>query len=48
MLKNFLKSFNFNFNFKSSTENYKSGTFNNSLNRVLEKYDEIMEIILPT
>ena len=48
MLKNFLKSFNFNFNFKSSTENYKSGTFNNSLNRVLEKYEEIMEIILPT
>ena len=48
MLKDFLNKFNFKFNFKSSTENYKSGKFNNSLMRVLEKYEEIMEIILPT
>ena len=48
MLKDFLNKFNFKFNFKSSTENYKSGRFNNSLMRVLEKYEEIMEIILPT
>jgi lysyl-tRNA synthetase, class I len=48
MLKNFLNQFNFKFNFKSSTENYKTGKFNNSLMRVLEKYEEIMEIILPT
>ena len=48
MLKKFLKKFNFKFNFKSSTENYKNGVFNNSLMRVLEKYDEIMNIILPT
>ena len=48
MLKAFLKKFNFKFNFKSSTENYKQGVFNNSLIRVLEKYDEIMNIILPT
>ena len=48
MLKNFLKKFNFEFIFKSSTENYKKGIFNNSLIRVLEKYDEIMNIILPT
>ena len=47
-LKEFLKKFNFNFNFKSSTENYKRGNFNNSLIRVLEKYDEIMNIVLPT
>tara|TARA_B110000211_G_scaffold103043_1_gene119927 strand:+ start:1908 stop:3470 length:1563 start_codon:yes stop_codon:yes gene_type:complete len=47
-LKEFLKRFDFSFNFKSSTENYKNGTFNNSLIRVLEKYDEIMNIILPT
>ncbi len=47
-LKEFLNKFNFKFNFKSSTENYKQGTFNNSLMRVLEKYDEIMNIILPT
>ena len=48
MLKEFLKKFNFKFTFKSSTENYKSGVFNNSLIRVLEKYEEIMNIILPT
>ena len=48
MLKDFLNKFNFKFNFKSSTENYKSGKFNTSLMRVLEKYEEIMEIILPT
>ncbi len=48
MLKMFLKKFNFKFNFKSSTLNYKKGVFNNSLERVLEKYSEIMNIILPT
>ena len=48
MLKEFLNKFNFKFNFKSSTENYKNGTFNNSLLRVMEKYDDIMNIILPT
>ena len=48
MLKKFLKKFNFKFTFKSSTENYKKGIFNASLVRVLEKYDEIMNIILPT
>ena len=48
MLKEFLKKFNFKFIFKSSTENYKKGIFNNSLMRVLEKYEEIMNIILPT
>ena len=48
MLKKFLKKFNFKFTFKSSTENYKKGIFNASLIRVLEKYDEIMNIILPT
>ena len=48
MLKEFLKKFNFNFNFQSSTENYKKGNFNHSLMRILEKYEEIMDIILPT
>ena len=48
MLISFLKKFKFNFIFKSSTENYKSGIFNNSIERVIEKYDEIMNIILPT
>ncbi len=48
MLKNFLNKFKFNYEFKSSTENYKKGVFNDSLKRVMEKYDLIMEIILPT
>ena len=48
MLKQFLNKFNFKFTFESSTENYKKGIFNNSLTRVLEKYEDIMEIILPT
>ena len=48
MLVEFLKKFNFDFIFKSSTENYKKGIFNNSIKRVLEKYDDIMNIILPT
>ncbi len=48
MLKEFLNKFNFKFIFKSSTKNYKNGTFNNSLMRVLEKYEDIINIILPT
>ena len=47
-LKEFLNQFKFKYNFKSSTENYKQGKFNHSLERVLEKHDEIMNIILPT
>ena len=48
MLKKFLDNFNFNYTFKSSTELYKSGFFNSSLKIILENYEEIMNIILPT
>ena len=48
MLKQFLDNFKFNYSFKSSTELYKSGYFNNSLKLVLENYTKIMETILPT
>ena len=48
MLKNFLNNFNFNYTFKSSTSLYKSGFFNSTLQLILENYDEIMNIILPT
>ena len=48
MLKNFLDSFNFKYDFKSSTSLYKSGFFNSSLKKILENYDGIMNIILPT
>jgi len=48
MLKNFLNSFNFRYNFKSSTSLYKSGYFNPTLQIILENYDGVMNIILPT
>ena len=48
MLKTFLDSFRFNYNFKSSTLLYKSGFFNSSLKTILENYEGIMNIILPT
>jgi lysyl-tRNA synthetase, class I len=48
MLKNFLDNFNFKYNFKSSTNLYKSGFFNSSLQTILKNYDGIMNIILPT
>ncbi len=48
MLKKFLNKFKFDYIFKSSTGAYKTGVFNNTLFLVLEKYEKIMEIILPT
>ena len=48
MLKNFLNEFNFKYTFKSSTNLYKSGFFNETLKIVLKKYNDIMEIIIPT
>jgi len=48
MLKNFLNKFNFQYTFKSSTELYKSGFFNSTLQLILENYQGIMDIIIPT
>ncbi len=48
MLKSFLDKFNFNYSFKSSTELYKSGFFDEALKLILKNYDGIMQIILPT
>ncbi len=48
MLKKFLNNFNFNYTFKSSTNLYKSGFFNPTLNLILENYQGIMDIIIPT
>lgn len=48
MLKKFLNDFNFKYSFKSSTELYKSGFFNETLKIVLKKYKDIMDIIIPT
>ena len=48
MLKNFLDSFKFKYNFQSSTSLYKSGFFNPTLKIILENYEGIMNIIIPT
>ena len=48
MFKKFLDEFKFNYTFKSSTETYKKGLFNEALLLVLEKYEQIKEIVLPT
>ncbi len=48
MLKKFLNEFNFTYSFISSTELYKNGFFNETLKLILNKYQEIMNIIIPT
>ncbi len=48
MLIQFLNKFNFKFNFISSSESYKKGNFNETIIRVLEKYEDIMNLVLPT
>ena len=48
MLKKFLNQFKFNYTFKSSTDTYKKGLFNDALLLVLEKYEQIKDIVLPT
>jgi len=48
MLQKFLEEFKFNYTFKSSTDTYKKGLFNEALLLVLEKYEQIKEIVLPT
>lgn len=47
-LRAFLDSFGFEYEFKSSTETYRAGLFDEALMRVLERYDAIMDIMLPT
>ena len=48
MLKKFLNEFQFKYTFKSSTDTYKKGLFNEVLLLILEKYEQIKEIVLPT
>ena len=47
-LKSFLDKFNFQYDFISSTESYKSGKFDDILISILENYEIILSIILPT
>ena len=47
-LKAFLDDFGFDYEFLSSTECYKSGRFDEALLEVLERYDAVINVILPT
>jgi lysyl-tRNA synthetase, class I len=48
MLRRFLDTFGFQYEFGSATEYYKSGKYDNMLIRALEKYDDIMGVMLPS
>lgn len=47
-LCDFLNNFGFEFEFKSATECYKSGVFDSALLKMLECYDAVMKIMLPS
>lgn len=47
-LRSFLDSFGFEYEFLSATECYKSGRFDTALLAVLEKYEKVRDIVLPT
>ena len=48
MMCEFLDRYGFDYEFRSSTQMYKSGAFNDALMKVLKNYDKIMEIMLPS
>jgi len=47
-LCDFLDSFDFDYEFISASEHYSTGQFDNQLILMLERYDDIMSIMLPT
>lgn len=48
MLRRFLDTFGFDYEFASATEYYKSGKFDDVLIKATEKYQKIMDVMLPT
>ena len=48
MLMRFLDSYGFEYEFQSSTDWYSSGKFDPTLKLILQHYDEIMSIMLPS
>ena len=48
MLRRFLDTFGFDYEFASATDYYKSGKFDTVLLRAAERYDDIMKVMLPT
>ena len=47
-LRAFLDRFGFDYEFQSSSELYRAGRFDAALLRILERYDQVMAIMLPT
>ncbi len=47
-LQAFLDKFGFDYEFKSATEYYKAGRFDPVLLKILERYDAVINVILPT
>lgn len=48
MLRRFLETFGFEYEFASSTEYYKSGKMDEILLRSVQRYDDVMAIMLPS
>jgi lysyl-tRNA synthetase class 1 len=48
MLRRFLDTFGFNYEFASATEYYKAGRFDEVLLRAAERYEQIMAVMLPS
>ena len=48
MLRAFLDAFGFEYEFASATAYYTRGSFDQALIRVLERYDQVMDIMLPS
>ncbi|KKC26700.1 lysine--tRNA ligase [Sphingomonas sp. SRS2] len=48
MLREFLDRFGFDYDFRSSTEAYEGGEFDEALKNILRHYDAIMGVMLPT
>ncbi|MBI4665622.1 MAG: lysine--tRNA ligase [Nitrospinae bacterium] len=47
-LREFLDSFGFTYEFRSSTEQYRSGAFNEALKAVMDNYDAVKELFTAT
>lgn len=47
-LRRFLDSFGFEYEFKSSRDQYRDGVFNEGLLRILECYEDVRGVIIPT
>jgi len=48
MLREFLDRFGFDYEFVAASDRYNSGGFDDALRLVLERFDAVMEIMLPT